>query len=671
MALTGSGLSTESAIFNLGDGSVAYVNTGSASITAVGNGWYRCSYYSTAATQSFFILNFGSSQAQATPGNSYVGSGEYLYLWGAQLAVGPYALDYVPTTSAAVYGPRFDYDGSGVTIVEPVSTNQFLYSEQFDNAWWTKGNASITANATAAPDGTVTADKLIENSSNAFHYVGRISLSVSAQAYTASFYVKAAERTRCFLDFNDGITGATAYFDLSNGTSSNVSALLTVSINSVGNGWYRITASRVYASATGGAQFTISPTIAAGTAIYTGDGTSGIFIWGAQVEVGSTATAYMVSGATNGFRAVPVVSGSATARGLLVEEQRTNLVTYSEDFSNAAWAKARSSIIANATTSPDGTVNADQSTIDNTTGFHDAALVQVSVTSGTVYTISLFAKKNVGIESFYFYTDATSTASIAKFNLNNGAYIGNASGNGYVAFSSYSSQSFGSGWYRFTATFTASATASNRYVVFGMSTNTNDTVTTLAGNGTDNFYLWGAQLEAGSFATSYIPTLASTVTRSADVASVNTLSPWFNASAGTVYAEFDIIGKTPTFGMASQIDDGTLNNRIVNIGQEASGGDVRTGSFIAQSGASEMNEYPVTSMTVGAVYKSALAFATNNCAITVNGASIVDSSVTLPTGLTTTRLGSRISDGYLNGHLRRFAFYPRRLTASELTALTA
>lgn len=353
------------------------------------------------------------------------------------------------------------------------------------------------------------------------------------------------------------------------------------------------------------------------------------------------------------------------ARGLLVEEQRTNLLLYSQEFDNAYWAKALSSITANATTSPDGTVNADQSTIDNTTGFHDAAIVQVSVTSGTVYTVSLFAKKSVGIESFYFYTDAPSAASIAKFNLNNGAYIGNASGNGYAAFSSYSSQSFGNGWYRFTATFTASATASNRYVVFGMSTNTNDNVTPLAGNGTDNFYLWGAQLEAGSFATSYIPTVASTVTRSADVASVNTVSPWYNSSESTLFAEFDISGPSGAFGgYVAQLAVTALSNNGILIYNNSVG--LGTSAYIDASGVS----LGVNTANVPA--KIALAYNGSSNGAVRNGGSVSSVGTTVSGAATRLSLGSEYGGNYvMNGHLRQIAYYPRRLTNAEIQALTS
>ena len=139
----------------------------------------------------------------------------------------------------------------------------------------------------------------------------------------------------------------------------------------------------------------------------------------------------------------------------------------------------------------------------------------------------------------------------ARFNLNTGTVEGVAN------YSSASIQSVGNGWYRCIAIGTASA-------VTGVYFNISNTATQLAysGDGTSGIYLWGAQLEAGSFATSYIPTVASQVTRAADVAVMTgtNFSSWYNQTEGTVYTEYDSAGGvTPC---AVSIDDTTSNNRI-------------------------------------------------------------------------------------------------------------
>ena len=155
--------------------------------------------------------------------------------------------------------------------------NLLTYSEQFDNGVWTKSNATVTANAVIAPDGTTTADKLVENAANAEHLVFQ---SITSGSNTISVYAKAAERS--WLRMGDS-SGAKIWFDLANGTLG--SADRPASIQPIGNGWYRCS----YV----GSNFTnISFLVATGNNVnaYTGDGTSGIYIWGADLRPASQAT---------------------------------------------------------------------------------------------------------------------------------------------------------------------------------------------------------------------------------------------------------------------------------------------------------------------------------------------------------------------------------------------
>ncbi|NBS68603.1 hypothetical protein EBT31_06765, partial [bacterium] len=506
------------------------------------------------------------------------------------------------------------------------------------NAAWTKLNATVTANATASPDGTVSAD-LLTATSNAEDVYVILSKASSAITYTLSVFVKNnVNANTVVLYLSDNSTGqATGTFDLSAVTATTTSGTwsgVSASISSVGSGWFRCTL-----TATSPATSGLLP------GFNWGSSGSAVYIWGAQLEVGSTATGYMVSGVTNGFRAVPVVSGSATARGLLVEEQRVNSMTYSDDLSNAAWSKSGATVSA----------------VENSATSNHEVFQSVSITSGTTYTLSFFAKA-AGRDYVACGHNGTSSYAYSYFNLANGTVV--SSGSGHTT----SIQSFGNGWYRVTSTFTAGVTAS---IAFEILASDNGSRISYTGDGSSGILVWGAQLEAGSFATSYIPTLASTVTRSADVASVNTLSPWFDATEMTVYTEYDIIGKTSAFGMTAQIDDGSLDNRIVNIGQEASGSNVKLGAFMTSGGSPSVNDYPINSLNVGSVYKLAFAVKSNDAATVANGTSITDGIAVVPSGLTTLRLGRRITDGYLNGHLRRIAYYPRRLTNAELQALTA
>lgn len=553
-------------------------------------------------------------------------------------------------------------------LVEYAPHNLVLQSQTIDNASWTKTDASVTANAAAAPDGTITADLLYPSTSGTYRAIVQGPSGVSGAVYTASFYVKASGFRWVVVGTVAG-ANVGAYFDLQNGLVGTVAAGVTASITSVGNGWYRCSATSTSASATIYSVLTVVD--ADGGITATASGTNGVYVWGAQLSVGPYPLEYTptTSAAVYGprFDYDPV---TLAARGLLIEESRSNLLTYSEQFDNAAWTKARSSITANAATSPSGTVTADQSTIDNTNGFHDACYQTFSATSGTSYTFSIFVKKNVGIEAVYFYTDATSPGAIAKFNLTTGAYIGNAPGNGYSAFTSYSSTALSNGWYRIVATVTAASTNPSTFFTIGMSTNTNDTVAQFTGNGTDNFYLWGAQLEAGSFATSYIPTLASSVTRSADVASVNTLSPWYNATEGTLFAEFVLNGVVGKYARAVAFSDGTNGDTIEIRSWEPTS----SMSFTVVDGSANQCDITTSAPVANTIYKYAGAYKVNDFAASKNGGTVgTDTSGTIPTvdRLIIGRSGASDAGTELNGWMRRIAYYPRRLTNAELQSLTA
>jgi hypothetical protein len=172
------------------------------------------------------------------------------------------------------------------------------YTEQFDNAAWTKGDATISANDVASPDGRTTADKLVENSSNAQHYVQRAITVSAATRYTWSMYAKADERTR-FSIFDNGFAGAaSAVFDLSAGTVVSTGANAdAASIEAAANGFYRLTLTWTTSGAQSAATVRCRLVDTGTNVTYTGDGASGLHIWGAQLgyaAVGATRAASVV-----------------------------------------------------------------------------------------------------------------------------------------------------------------------------------------------------------------------------------------------------------------------------------------------------------------------------------------------------------------------------------------
>jgi hypothetical protein len=169
--------------------------------------------------------------------------------------------------------------------------NLLTWSEQFDNAAWVKADATVTANAGVAPDGTTTADKLVENTAaNVIHRLqATVSLggSVDAAPYVFSIYAKADGRSIIRIYDNNQNTSGVSFFDLSAGTVASG----TGSIVSFGNGWYRCSVFPLRNFSTSAVPRV--ELVQSGTTVqYTGDGTSGVLLWGAQLELGTTASAY-------------------------------------------------------------------------------------------------------------------------------------------------------------------------------------------------------------------------------------------------------------------------------------------------------------------------------------------------------------------------------------------
>jgi hypothetical protein len=177
------------------------------------------------------------------------------------------------------------------------------------------------------------------------------------------------------------------------------------------------------------------------------------------------------------------------------------------------------------------------------------------------------------------------------------------------------------------------------------------------------------QLELGAFATSVIPTTTTALTRAADVASVNTLSPWFNSTTGTLFTESQQLpGQTAAvFPRIAVIDDGSTNNAILNLWRSDTS---RLYGSITFGGANQA-DVGTNGVTQTNVNKIGLAYATNDFAASVNGgAPSTDTLGSVPSGLTTLRIGRSSGTDYLNGYLRRITYYPRALSAAELQAIT-
>jgi hypothetical protein len=358
-------------------------------------------------------------------------------------------------------------------------------------------------------------------------------------------------------------------------------------------------------------------------------------------------------------------------RGLLIEEARTNLLTYSEQIDNAAWIKNTSpavSVVANVTPSPDGTTNADilrPATSPST--FNFVARLSLTLTNAA-HTATVYLKAGgYDFAELIIGSDGSYTKfATAYFNLATGAYVSSRN-TGYTV-TAYSITPVGNGWYRCSLTTTTDANSTGAFTITCGSTS--NPVASFTGNGTSGIYIWGAQLEQAAFATSYIPTVASTVSRSADVATMTgtNFSTWYNQAAGTFIMDGDTVKPTTLVATAQILSasDGTVNNnhrvRFITAGIDA----VTSVGGVTQVDMTEVG------YAVNVPSKVAYGYLLNDYGFTVNGGTVqTDTSATVPT-VNSLQLGSDPTGfGQINGHLRAIAYYNTRLPNTQLQTLTA
>jgi hypothetical protein len=369
-------------------------------------------------------------------------------------------------------------------LVELVPYNLVSYSEQFDNAYWQKLNgATITSNSTTAPDGTLTADTL-NVATSIYSGLSRVISGVSAN-YNVSVYAK--KNTKNWLYFIDveGVN-ARAWFDLDNGVLGTVASGYTATITNVGNGWYRCTLANNNAQTLGYYQLGLADANNGLTPSSSGSA----FIWGAQLVEGTTALPYQKTETRLNIPRLDYSLGGCP--NILLEPQRTNIATYSEDITQ--WAGSLS-VTANNTISPDGTQNADKVTSSGSTQTR-----YKSFSGNANCTASIFAKK---VDSDYILISYGQPATrYAIFRFSDGVCTTATSG------ITTTSTNYGNGWWRFSMSTTS---LSAGYIE--LCPNANGTSRDSAGS----CYVWGAQYEnLASYATSYIPTTTASVTRNKD-----------------------------------------------------------------------------------------------------------------------------------------------------------
>lgn len=231
--------------------------------------------------------------------------------------------------SAGAGDARLDYaTGVRCLLIEGAGGNAFTYSEQLDNAIWGKVRASITADATTAPDGTSTADKLVEDTSTNTHILRRTRSFVDTEPLTISLFAKAAGRTSLRLRAAaTGLTAQSVDLDLSTGIATVTAGAPVASVITLASGWFRLDMTFT-ADATVSGNIDVYPLVG-GSNSYTGDGTSGLFLWGMQDGAGS----YIPAVASAGVRA----ADDPSVRGITAT---LDVIAVYDDLSTAAFDAA-------------------------------------------------------------------------------------------------------------------------------------------------------------------------------------------------------------------------------------------------------------------------------------------------------------------------------------------
>ena len=541
-------------------------------------------------------------------------------------------------------------------LIEVVPRNLFTYSNTFSNAAWSKNTGAILSDNAISPEGILNASKLVGVALTTQQWLYRLSLPVvSGSQYTFSIFAKKGEYNFIQLR-NLSSINSNSIFNLNTGTIHSTSTG-TAQIQDFGNGWYKCLVTAT-ATATGNSYIYVNlSTNGTSQQTFLGDGTSGLYIYGAQLENFATATEYFP---TTTRLNIPRIDYSGGTASLLVEPQRTNLALYSEQFDNAAWNKSGSTITSNAAISPDGTTNADK-LIDNITLVGHSLYSATSMVSGTTYTFSIFAKMSEirYLALRYISGGAFSTNYITSFDLLNGTATNSAT---YPA-SSFLITSFGNGWYKCSISQAANATGTGTYAAY---LSKDGVATTYTGNGTDGLYIYGAQLELGSYPTSYIPTVASTVTRNADVISKTGISSLIGQTEGVLFVEVDLTNAiTGTTRRFMAIGDGTISNRI-GLGLNTS--NVIEGFVVASGSVQAL----ITLATVtNQTYKIAIAYKANDVVLYVNGVQIgTDGSATIPAVANFYLMHEFGSDFPAANGIAQALLFPTRLTNAELILLT-
>jgi len=355
--------------------------------------------------------------------------------------------------------------------------------------------------------------------------------------------------------------------------------------------------------------------------------------------------------------------------GLLVEPAATNLLLRSQEF-QTSWLRSGilafgSGSVADAAIAPNGTNTMDMIVEDTANGSH-YIYQNITVVAGSTNTLSFFVKPASGGRFVRAQMVSGSDGVRVHVDPSNGQITVAAVNLGTGSGASARVVPYPNGVYRIELTGVCgpSGTTVAAQIILQ---NVSNSAAGYTGDGVSGVYVWGAQLEAGSAATSYIPTTSAAATRNADAITIATsLLPGDASVMGTLFVDALTLGTTGATQSLAELNDATNNERVnINIGST-----LIPAIFLPDGGVAQASAAVGSAVAVGQVVRMAMSYRVNDVAWSRDGGAVgTDTSATMPT-VTRLQLGASASGGAVNGIIRRVAWFSRDLADSELVALT-
>jgi hypothetical protein len=578
--------------------------------------------------------------------------------------------------TAATNEPRFDHNpttGESLgLLVEEARTNLLLQSEDLATTWTPGTGNVITVNTWTAPDGTLTGDQFTVGTAST---APSQNVTVAASSsYTLSFYLNTLLTSSAFLRLRfSTLAGSTsAFFNVSTLAFGTLNGITNPTVQRVGTNIYKLSVTYTYDAVSAGSRAVAISSVTTDNGA-TADTGKIVAIWGMQYELGAFPTSYIPTTTATVTRAVDVASITGSNFGIT----RTNVVLQSEDFSTT-WTNNGSSENVNAIIAPDGTLTADALVDTAVSEIHAFSQSITGLTGSTSYTFSCFMKKGSKDFGVLVFVPNSSWAGGAGasvfFNLNTGAV-------GTTTNATASIQAYPNGWYRCIAT--ATTVASPGTVTARIGSSLTGGSQTYTGAGDEAIYVWGAQLEAASAVTPYIPTTTAAVSVFE--------SSWYNHGEGTLRATASIRGGNTVISSGLAI-----LNSITKLAEAAT---VTNGraltfnttvtpnrySFAQRSSISNitLNDTSYETIQFGKYYTLIGSYVNNSTeglALSVDGRTVLTNAtavdVPVPTrlligaGNTGANSGVGIDEYYLNGTIKRLTYWPVRLSNTTLQQIT-